>query len=108
MTTPDKSHRPWFRFSLRSFFVLLTIFAIWLGVHVKWIKDRHEAMTWMKTHPSSAYVAVRLRQVNAPWSIRLFGEDGVETICVDLQTDEGRAKASELAHLFPEADVGSP
>ena len=36
-----------FQFSLRTFLVLLTFLGValgWLGVQVKWIRDRHEAL----------------------------------------------------------------
>jgi len=40
--------RRWFRYSLRTLFVLVTVFCIWLGVQVKWIGDRHEALQWLR------------------------------------------------------------
>ncbi len=43
------------RFSLRAFFVLLTLFCVWLGVHVKWIEDRHEALEWLMPELDAGY-----------------------------------------------------
>jgi len=46
--TARETPRRWFRFSLRTLFVVLTILGVWLGVQVKWIKDRHAAKLLLK------------------------------------------------------------
>ncbi len=33
--------RRWFRFSLRTMFVAMTVIAVVIGYHVKWVHDRH-------------------------------------------------------------------
>jgi len=64
MTPP--SHRRWFRFSLRTVLVLLTLFCVWLGVQVKWIRDRHDVLArYPKTSDSAC--------PSAPWSITSGG-----------------------------------
>ena len=84
--------RRWFRFSLRTFFVLLTLAACaawWVQVQLKWIHDRHDVlmqhMHWVAGYP--------------PWSLRLFGEPGISTISAP---DAQQARVQEL---FPEAEV---
>ena len=47
MTETKKPRRRWFRFSLRTFFILITIFGVWLGVQAKWVRDRREARVWV-------------------------------------------------------------
>jgi hypothetical protein len=40
---PDSKHR-WFRpsFSLRTLFLVVTAFAVWIGYELNWIRQRHE------------------------------------------------------------------
>lgn len=33
--------RRWFRWSLRTLFVVVTVFAVWLGYYIDWIQRRH-------------------------------------------------------------------
>jgi len=104
----------WSQISLRGFFVLVTVLGIaigWVGVQVKWIRDRHETL---QRHDS---ISGPLRGINfstsfmqmisgpsvqAPWEIRIFGEAGVGTIVVDSDTDR-----EQLTALFPEAEFVS-
>lgn len=98
----EKPRRRWFTFSLRTFFVLLTVFGVWLGVQLKWIRDRHEA--------ADRFGFYLLDEAAAPWSLRIFAERGYEAIGVLVDdpdhptADEQRIKR-ELEQLFPEADV---
>ena len=82
------------RFGLRTFFVLLTLLGVWLGVQVKWIRDRHRAMEGadMSGHPDPYMTP-------APWSLRLFGELGITGISVE------RDQVLYYQTLFPEASV---
>ena len=112
MTFSAPPRRRWFRFSLRTFFVLLTIFCVWLGVQVKWIRDRHEALQLHDSISVDFYGGIIVEgggsrmishspKAKAPWGIRIFGEAGVGTILVDPpETDYSR-----LTALFPEAKV---
>ena len=43
--------RRWFRFNLRTLFLVLTVFACWLGYHVHWIRQRDQARAWIVAHP---------------------------------------------------------
>lgn len=100
-TTPDKPRR-WFRFSLRTFLVLLTLFCVWLGVQVKWVRDRREALKWVhrSATPADFYTP-------APWSIRLV-ERGVPSITVDPAVAQDTEKVRKLKALFPEAILDTP
>ena len=123
MNDPAPPRRRWFRFSLRTLFVLVTIFGVWLGVQVKWIRDRHEALMQYRGlengtvgetftgHNSWFYPSVlRGESAKAPWSIRIFGEYGMKTILLDggdaLDRDPERVQSEKrrLAKLFPEAE----
>ena len=92
--------RRWFRFSLRTFFVLLTLFGVWLGMQMKWIRDRHEAIRWLEARGGSVEHGRA-----APLSLAMLGENGVEVLCIPRTTDDYVEKGVELENLFPEADL---
>src|SRR4051812_48362793 len=99
MISPDTPRRRWFSYSLRTFFVVLTIFGVWLGVQVKWIRDRHEAI--QSTTATIGWPGV------APLSLRVLGEKGAGVIGCDWTGDieVDRALRNRIQRLFPEADV---
>jgi hypothetical protein len=100
--TPLYKPRPerWPQFTLRTFFVLFTLLCVflgWLGVQVKWIRNRREALeqvSWMVGRPSCP--------ARAPWGMRILGEPGVARIWVGIENVE---RMHELQLLFPEALV---
>ena len=65
----------------------------WLGVQVKWIRDRHEALENLATPPG-------VGELSAPWPLRLFGENGVPSMVVT--SDQARDAHQKL---FPESLV---
>jgi len=89
----------WPQISLRAFFALVTFAGVvcWLGVQLKWIHDRHEALERYRAHHQDPFGVFDLRVVigghKAPWSIAILGERGVR----GLPKDD-----AELARLFPE------
>ena len=103
--------RRWFRCSLITFFLLFTVVSVWLGLQVKWIKNRRQTLDQIRAecsldlefsdpsrHPTSEV---------APWSIRLLGERGVYGIvvprgCWNDDPDMLIRKEEELRRLFPE------
>ena len=48
--TKPKHKRRWFRFSLKTFVVLLTVFCVWLGLMVHRVNKQKEAVQWVKGH----------------------------------------------------------
>lgn len=112
-----------FRFSLRWLLVVVTLVGVllgWIGMQLRWIHDRREALQWiLPLHqrqiaaevgnqlPPRKGVTVSNAESTAPWSLRLFGEWGVERIEIDpkfLHEGDGYS-LDELRMLFPEADV---
>ena len=107
-----------FRFGLRTFFILLTVFGVWLGVQVKWKQDRHEALEWLRSgrisspwlrdrggylRSPSPYVSLGKREMRkAPWGLRLLGERGIAHISL---FPEAHYRTKEFRSLFPEAEV---
>jgi len=86
----------WPQVSLRGFFMLVALSGVlcWLGVQVKWITNRHEALSG------------RLAMIGgkAPWSLRIVGEPGIEAIWYTGDPEEWR----QLQVLFPEAKGFKP
>lgn len=112
-------------FSLRTLFVVMTILGVllgWLGVQLKWIHDRREALRWIVDYRARAVAAESRNLVpprkgeivsppdkKAPWSLRILGEGGVERLEVyqDWLNEDARYSLDELSSLFPEAKVES-
>src|SRR5438046_2000057 len=98
MTSPTPPRRRWFRFSLRTLFVAVTIFGVWLGVQAKWIRDRR---VFLSEHDhAEIYVLEASRIPSAPGALRIFGERGVWAINTSGMS-EGEIAAAR--RLFPEA-----
>lgn len=112
-----KNFRP--RFSLRTLFIAITV-CCWLSYHLIWIWRRHDALAHLHigsyTTPTGftfnnvmmdphRLTSDAVRDVRAPWSIRLFGEPGVATISV--YGPDHAAIAENFKRLFPEATVDS-
>ena len=117
-----KPKRRYLQFSLGTMFLAVTALCIWLGVQVKWMRDRQEAREWLQAHgcifgsgyngndPFTEKPAV---EIAAPWPIRAFGEAGIRYIFVKPEAMlAGKSTiAPTVEHmkgLFPEADVIVP
>ena len=77
-----------FRFSLRTFLLLLTVFGVWLGVQVKWVRDRHDALEWLRSG-----------RISSPW----LRNHGSYISSPSPYLPHYRTK--EFESLFPEARV---
>jgi hypothetical protein len=106
------------KFSLSAVFILMAVACVWLGMQVKWIRDRNAALLktaahssstseWkvvrrQKTTPKAIETTYQRVQAEAPWSIRILGEKGVASINPGEMPE---AEIKELQQLFPEAEV---
>jgi hypothetical protein len=94
MNMPTPTRRRWFRFSLRTMFVVVTVVAIFVAYHVNWIRQRHEFLkTEVATFPSQS-------RPSAPGLLWMFGEKGVPNLTVLHPADFVTAES-----LFPEATL---
>lgn len=113
------------RMSLRQLILVVTALCLvlgWLSRQLKWIQDRHEALedpfnmayNAQVTFEGDYWLIGDDKTQNAPWSIRLLGQQGVCTIFVasepaNLRMSPGTVDQKErqrwLEGLFPEAEV---
>lgn len=102
--------RKWFRFSLRTMLVLVVPIAIvmgWVGVQLKWIRDRREA------YPRLEEVSIGrvdlpagwTPDVPAPWPLPLFGEKSVVARDREVLLAETDPELQRMRRLFPELRI---
>ena len=101
MASMDADHKPsrrWPAYSLRTLFVVVTVFACWLGYQLNWIRERyscvrqHEYLAYDRTFTENA--------CDAPWPLRLFGERGIPLFHARYDDD-----LAEIQRLFPETTI---
>jgi hypothetical protein len=66
--------RSWFRFSLRTMFVLVTVLCVvlsWSAYQLNWIRQRHDFLKNDRVATHDTY-----KNNKAPYCLRLFGEPG--------------------------------
>ena len=110
-----KSKRRYLQFSLGTMFAAVTVLCIWLGVQVKWMRDRQEARKWLREHDCRVIGNSEKRLLDddeygpvtflAPWSIRLFGEEGVYCIVLNENPDSSTSTPRHWRRLFPESII---
>jgi hypothetical protein len=109
--------RRWLTFSLRGLFALVTLFAVWLGLQVNWLRQRQDARRWIEQHESGEWsradpvnvisAGIRNREWYrvAPWSLRLMGERRLVYVILDKSklSEADSPLLDSLQTLFPEA-----
>jgi hypothetical protein len=121
--------RRWLRFTLRGLFLVITLFGIWLGIQVNWLRQRQEARRWIEQHESPGQWSTKnptdvtmieldgtthpMKAAEAPWSLRLLGESRLAFIRLDKSklTEADIPRLNALHALFPEApgvDINEP
>src|SRR4249920_2312085 len=123
MTAPPK--RRWFRFSLRTMFIVVTIFGVWLGWQLQIVRERKELIRLLNHLPEDkdSHVSItrleeiehdpsfKLRQKFSPsnefdsvriaWFRRMLGDEAYLSIHVEHPLDRQFLNRLEVA--FPEA-----
>src|SRR4051794_19913421 len=110
-----------FRFSLRGLFFLITLFGIWLGYKVNWLRERREARKWIEQHEvAGGWSGINPKHVtwtkldgtkvpgkaaDAPWGLRILGESRLGFIHLDKSklSEADIPRLNSLLSLFPEA-----
>ena len=49
--TETKPKRRWFQFSLRTLFVVVTVFGVWFGLEIRHIRQRADMLKWLDERP---------------------------------------------------------
>ena len=101
------TRRRWYRFSLRTLFVVVTVVCVWLGYSANWIRQRRnflrEEAISVSTEPAPILIENwKSEEPATPFILRPFGEEAVFAIRVPMHEQE----TFRLAHeLFPEAYI---
>lgn len=112
--TKATPRRRWFRFGLRTMFVVLTMFSLWLGWQANWIRERHsliDAPQQTGVEPEydvisqsmSLRAPLQVETKDAPWPLLWLGERGVYTLYI--RDDMPKAEVARIRALFPEAEI---
>jgi len=106
MSDTSASKRRWFRYSLRTLFVMMTVFACWLGYELNWIRQRHAVLQdWNASAFTPLFPHTR---VSPPGMLGLFGEIGYGCLWKESQTpltNQEEGKLASVRRMFPEATV---
>lgn len=110
-----RPRRTWFRFSLRSLFVLVTLVGVWLGYQMSIVRERQALLASIvarggivtETDPSAA----RMPDIeDIPWYRRILGDRAVASIGMGAEIPSGVAYPATVGRVlraFPEAEVWS-
>ena len=109
MTAASPPRRRWFRFSLRTGFVLLTLFCIWLGWNVHQVRERESVLRYLRDparqqalFPEEAAPLKPWRSLPFIWSV--LGAQPVAIIKLD-RYENSEDDCRQIQRLFPEATV---
>ena len=135
VTNPVPKRR-WFRFSLRTLFVMMTVVCCWLGYELNWIRNRHAFIDRQRARLAEFYSGEDLAFYNeqlyydnpnggAPSFLWLFGEPALGNLNLVMTIDDpyahgaGEAETKiwrewqatdpeyrEARQLFPEGSFG--
>ena len=103
----------WFRFSLRRFFVAITIgctILAWFAYHLNWIRHRHASQEWITAHGRVGSIFIPFEErPPLPWSLWILGEKSMGFLPVEPNDSESleafRREVERIQQLFPESHV---
>lgn len=114
----EQPHRPWFRFSLRTMLIVVTVLCCWLGWESSVVRRRQavlrelqgnaafqftSAADWAKRYPPGAPVPEDL--ANVPLVRRCLGDVAIQEIWFTRHYQGfSEAELSRLTKTFPEAE----
>lgn len=114
--TQLSSQKRWFRYSLRSLFALVTIFALWLGWEVKFIHERQAIRAWLregngwevtwedyKNTPSPPGRAAGDPTMQIPIWRKWLGDEPIALL--GFEPSATPADRARVKQLFPEAEI---
>jgi hypothetical protein len=111
----DQPRRRWFRFSLRTMFVIVTLFACWIGWQTSIVRERKAVLKEMKGNPSFHVTTVSER---LDWAVPPFaplpkvplvrgwlGDEAVFSLSILGHGEGSETVLARFKKAFPEADV---
>ena len=108
MSTAPK--RRWFRFSLRTVFVAVTIFCVWLGFQFRIIHQRQSMLRWIRDHRGSTYEmssGSHWRAELVPSWRQWFGDRPIKFIIFNEEDLPDAGQLERIEQLFPESNINS-
>ena len=113
----EKPKRRWFSFSLRTMFVVVTIFGVWLGWQLKIVRERKAVLAEIKRTEKSQfdddYIGlesefdpddrVDLESARISFGRRLLGDESCLFLALPKSLDPQWIERAEAA--FPEAEI---
>lgn len=108
MTIEKRTPRRWFRFSLRTLFVVVTVFAVWLGWELSFIKERKASIRLIRDKYGSVYTSSDLADrpvtdlVSIPFWRRMLGDEAVQMVRLTPAFSDNDLR--NVQRIFPEAD----
>lgn len=104
--TTAKPRRRWFlpRFSLRTMFVVVTVFSLWLGWQAKIVRDRREMISDLQRQGIPFFSRTPFFKPKIPIWRRWLGDQpiGAAGMRIDRLSS---SKLAEFKRLFPEAEL---
>lgn len=110
-------NRRWLRYSLRTLFIVMTVFGCWLAYEMNWIRQRHEFLAKQQTLRSTWPQSFLTKLESVPWwkaqdrsdqlapgMLWLFGEQALAKLIYIVPTDDItiRNGKPEIAGSHPE------
>jgi hypothetical protein len=112
---PAASRRRW-SYSLRTLFVLVTVFAISLGYYGNWARQRRAEVHWLVNKKRIEAVSMDGLLIRwdgktptLPWLLQLFGEEpeAVIVVAIDEASADDLKHVESIRRLFPEAQINT-
>jgi hypothetical protein len=104
--TAPPPRRRWFRFSLRTLFIAITLFAVWLGSELRFVEKRRQFSSdgsaegvWKRAWVLESEPTCLFTKAIPPWR-RLFGDEAAAFVICRTE-----AHAKDARRLFPEAAI---
>jgi hypothetical protein len=88
MDAPKPTKRRWFRFSLRTLFVLVTVLCVWLGWQVHLVKQRRAFLHWVDARGGWALLPTQQDSSMIPPWRRWLGDVAIDGIAFPSDVDQ--------------------
>jgi len=117
-TVTERSPRRWFRFGLRTLFVVVTVLCCYLAWETSVVRSRQQAMAQMRTRGGINIITAEAYDqqfrgtpiaadvpAKVSWVRRLLGDQAIQEIWVHWYNKPSEAEIQRFARLFPEATL---